>query len=286
MLTWATFLFTTAVYAASTEYGLTGFPASSYDPTCATACLRSFSMLTLNCSSEGATVGMVTFQTSTECYATNAAFLTSVAWCAHTKCADYAPSASLMEYWWYMQITGQRSAGAPAVPAKWTYGEALAQVDTPPTVQLDAMDTSLNTTSLAAPDVYEPQYNVLSSIHREGTVENAYGYVQPDLPDVCPIKAHTVKYRYVSDRLWTANCPDVAWLLPLGLSSHRPSSTIPNLAEHGGKIPRTIVALHDRKSTTCRPCSLHCFDGSPQHCLHIHQLRVETAKPLEPDNAP
>lgn len=181
LLLWTIWLAIDAATAASTEYGLTGFPANSYDPVCATACLRSFSTLTLSCSSEGVTVGMVTFETSTECYAVNTPFLTSVAWCAHTKCASVEPSASLMEYWWYMQITGQRSAGVVAVPAKWTYAEALAQVTTPPTTQLDAMDTSLNVTSLAPPSVYEAQYNVLYSTTRESTVENGFGYVKPVL---------------------------------------------------------------------------------------------------------
>jgi hypothetical protein len=177
LFVWAIWLFALATDAASTEYGLTGFPANSYDPICATACLRSFSMLTLNCSSEGVTVGMVTFQTSTECYATNTAYLTSVAWCAHTKCMDFKPSASLLEYWWDMQITGQKSAGVVTVPAKWTYAEALAQVETPPTIQLQLADTTLNTTSLTSPNVYKPQYNVLYSTQREGTVENGFGYV-------------------------------------------------------------------------------------------------------------
>jgi hypothetical protein len=83
-----------------------------------------------------------------------------------------------MEYWWDMQIRGQKSAGVAAVPAKWTYAEALAEVRMAPTVQLDATETSLNTTSLTPPSVYEAQYNVLYSTQREGTVENGYRYVE------------------------------------------------------------------------------------------------------------
>lgn len=77
-----------------------------------------------------------------------------------------------------MQITGQKSAGVAAVPAKWTYAEALAEVRMTPTVQLNPTETSLNTTSLAPPSVYEAQNNVLYSTQREGTVENDYGYVE------------------------------------------------------------------------------------------------------------
>ena len=164
-----------ATSAFAGETGLTGFPANVYDPCCATACLRSLNTLTLNCSSKGVTVGMVTFSTPTECYAVDTPFLTSVAWCAHIKCADYHVTASLMEYWWDMQVTGQKAAGVKAVPAKWTYGEALAQVTKPPTFQLSSTDTVLNTTALVAPEIYTEQYNVLYGVQREGTVENGYG---------------------------------------------------------------------------------------------------------------
>lgn len=176
-LAWVICLSATAVMAGET--GLTGFPANIYDPYCATACLRALNTLTLSCSSEGVTVGMVTFSTSTECYANNTPYLTSVAWCANTKCAGYDVSASLMEYWWDMQITGQKAAGVKAVPAKWTYGEALGHVTEAPTLHLGATDTVLNDTSLVPPSIYQEQYNVLYGVQREGTVENAFGYEVP-----------------------------------------------------------------------------------------------------------
>lgn len=98
-LVWAVCFSATAVNAISTEYDLTGFPANSYDPVCATACLRCLYTMMLDCSHEGAMIGMVQLMTSTECYAANHAYLTSVAWCARTKCEDVDPSPVLMEYW-------------------------------------------------------------------------------------------------------------------------------------------------------------------------------------------
>lgn len=132
-------------------------------------------MLTLSCSSEGVTVGMQVFETSSECFSQNDPYLKSVALCAHTKCEDAQSSASLMEYWWDMQITGQKTAGVPTVPAKWSYGEALSKVKSLPVLQLTSSDTALNETSLAPPDVYLAQFNALWSTQNSGVVANQYG---------------------------------------------------------------------------------------------------------------
>lgn len=170
---WLAWLLITPVLAG--DEGLAGYPANMYDPYCATACVRSLSSLTLNCSNGGVTLGMVTFSTSTECYASDTPYLTSLAWCAHTKCATYDVSASKMEYFWDRQATGQKAAGVYAVPAKWTYAEALQHVTEPPTLQLLPTDTALNSTALVPESVYQAQYNVLYSVQRESTQENTYG---------------------------------------------------------------------------------------------------------------
>jgi hypothetical protein len=129
----------------------------------------------LDCSSGGASIGMVTLSTSTECYAENSAYLSSVTWCTHVYCKDFNPAASPLEYWWDIQIAGQKVAGLHAVPAKWTYAQALAELTGPPTFRLSASDTRLNETSLVPPEVWQAQYNVLYSTQREGTITNIYG---------------------------------------------------------------------------------------------------------------
>jgi hypothetical protein len=112
---WSTCLLTTSVLAQS---GLTGLPTNPYDPYCAMACLRSLYTLNLACSTSGGTLGMLTFTTSSECWATNTPYLTSLAWCINTKCAQYDESASKLEYFWENQATGQSDAGVATVPAK------------------------------------------------------------------------------------------------------------------------------------------------------------------------
>ncbi|OCL07257.1 hypothetical protein AOQ84DRAFT_377858 [Glonium stellatum] len=123
----------------------------------------------------GDTLGMMTMMTTSSCWATNTPYLTSLAWCMHTKCAKFNILNSKLEYFWEQEATGQSTAGVKIVPPKWSYAEALANVTTPPTKQLVANDTDLNTTSLVAPDVYQAQWNVLTSVQRETTIENSYG---------------------------------------------------------------------------------------------------------------
>lgn len=160
------------------EGELTGFPANPYDPYCAMACLRSLSSLTLDCSSsEGDMLGMVQMTTSSECWASNTPYLTSLAWCMKTRCYGLDIPASKFESFWELDATGQTSAGVEVVPAKWSYAESLAQIDSPPTFQLSATDVSLNQTSLVNDHVYTMQWNILTSVQEETTRENAMGWV-------------------------------------------------------------------------------------------------------------
>lgn len=96
--------------------------------------------------------------TPPECFAADGPFLTSVAWCLHSKCAAASGvPASKLESFWEQFVTG--SAGK--VPARWTYAEALAVVDPrPPPRQLGASDRELNATSIVNPVVYLMQWNV------------------------------------------------------------------------------------------------------------------------------
>ncbi|KAK4902932.1 hypothetical protein LTR27_000871 [Elasticomyces elasticus] len=228
---------TISTTAFSTEWGLNGFPANPYDPVCATACLRSFSSLDLSCSDGGVTVGMVTFATSTECFAHNAPFLTSVAWCADSQCADADPSAALMEYWWDMQITGQKTAGVATVPAMWTYAQALAHAEAP-TVQLMAMDTALNVTSRVPSDVYEAQYNVLWSTHHQGTLMNKYGIIMLAIGFGLPVIMTWLSYILGEARLMATVRAYVVW--PSTIGSYHVRS-LPHLI---GKAPTIGQALY------------------------------------------
>lgn len=93
----------------------------------------------------------------------------------NTKCAEYDVPESKLEYFWETEATGQSQAGQKGVRPIWSYAGTLANVTSPPTVQLAADAKSLNTTSLVSPEVYQEQWNVLTSVQTETTTENAFG---------------------------------------------------------------------------------------------------------------
>lgn len=171
--------------------GLTGYPANAYDPYCAMSCVRSLYGLLLSCSSQGDRVGMVTSPTSSECWATNTPYLTSLAWCMNTTCSEFDIPTSKLEWFWETEATGQSTAGQVLVPPKWSYAIALSNVNPkPPANQLAANDTYLNVTSVVSPTVYEEQWNVLTALQREGKTENGLGYDDDHPP--CPSRQRAV----------------------------------------------------------------------------------------------
>lgn len=152
--------------------GMQGY--HSYDPLCAMACLRSIYSMMLDCSDGGQRLGMMGMMTSTTCWAQNTPYLTTLAYCMSVKCDEDTPRSKL-ETFWENEATGQKSAGIATVPAKWSYGDALAHVDGTPSVQLTATDTMLNTTSLVDESTYKAQYNVLYVTMNSGSTLAHYG---------------------------------------------------------------------------------------------------------------
>lgn len=156
--------------------GLAGYGLNFYDPLCAESCLRSFSPLKLSCSivtghgaHKRATASPVF--SPPKCKANNSAFLTSVASCFSQKCS--AEKMSKLEGYWEENVTGSKD-----VPAKWTYNEALAEVEeNPAKYQLKPTDFSLNETSIVEPLTYLKQWNQLGAYKNEMFLESRYRYV-------------------------------------------------------------------------------------------------------------
>ncbi|KAL4731477.1 hypothetical protein ACLX1H_000445 [Fusarium chlamydosporum] len=153
--------------------GLAGYGLNFYDPLCAESCLRSFSPLKLSCSivtghgaHKRATASPVF--SPPKCKANNSAFLTSVASCFSQKCS--AEKMSKLEGYWEENVTGSKD-----VPAKWTYNEALAEVEeNPAKYQLKPTDFSLNETSIVEPLTYLKQWNQLGAYKNEMFLESRY----------------------------------------------------------------------------------------------------------------
>lgn len=172
---WLACLLTRPVLGALVGYGI--YP---YDPPCAHACYRSLSSLTLECSSDmasGSDMGSDSDMTSPQCRAGDTPWLTTLAWCMRTKCAEYNVSTSELEAFWEEQCTGD-----PTVAPKWGYSTTLFNIAQPPTQELTEIDNTLNLTALVNPAVYEAQYNALTAVQRENVVESGFGYdIDPSL---------------------------------------------------------------------------------------------------------
>ena len=82
--------------------GLVGFGIPMYEPSCAFACQRILQTSKLNCSTPpvadrwhgGSGLG---FDTSDDCYASDTAFLLSLAWCLHQRCDEH--SWTISRFW-------------------------------------------------------------------------------------------------------------------------------------------------------------------------------------------
>lgn len=110
-------------------HGLIGYGINMYDPLCAKACRDGFSSAVLDCSEEldmerGNMMDMGAVMTSPECYATDDAFLQSLAYCMHQRCN--ATETWKLEQWWVMQVAGQGPDSQP-VP-QVSYQDTLAKV--------------------------------------------------------------------------------------------------------------------------------------------------------------
>jgi len=147
-----------------TSYSFPGYGFAWYAPACANACWSVLSGATLSCSEmmdhSGNMGGHMMAMTSPECKAGDTALLTSMAYCMAQNCPDSVTPAQREDYWRMRMLdtTG-------TVRAKWTYGEALAQVQEPPTVEFNASSTDvlLNQTVLVNKDAYglNNRFNVL-----------------------------------------------------------------------------------------------------------------------------
>ncbi|KAK0721936.1 hypothetical protein B0T26DRAFT_749404 [Lasiosphaeria miniovina] len=101
---------------ASAVQFFVGYGNLPYDPLCAEPCFRSFTSYMLACpdridSSHGSDMSMMSTSTPS-CYAASTPFLTSVAWCMSSKCAEYAVAASKLKFSWKQTVTGDRAVAS------------------------------------------------------------------------------------------------------------------------------------------------------------------------------
>ncbi|OQV06948.1 hypothetical protein CLAIMM_11446 [Cladophialophora immunda] len=165
-------------------HGLIGYGINMYFPYCCTACRNVLSGSQLNCSEVmemedmgGMDMGGGEFMTMPECYATDDAFLQSLALCISQRCPKDPNEHDLegwqIEKWWAMNVVG--SAAVQPDP-KESYAKALAKVTTVPTETLVAGDP-LNRTMLVSVEDYQPNWNADKIFEHIEILHERYGLV-------------------------------------------------------------------------------------------------------------
>lgn len=148
-------------------HGLIGYGINMYHPTCASACRNVLSSSKLNCSEvmdmsgmEGMDMGSSDFDTSPECFASDDAFLQSLAVCISQRCPGDPFDGPGLEVWQIEQWWQKNVAGTMAVQPdpKETYQQALAKVKMMPT-QAVVLGDPLNQTMLTREEDYQPNWN-------------------------------------------------------------------------------------------------------------------------------
>ncbi|KAF2185754.1 hypothetical protein K469DRAFT_664736 [Zopfia rhizophila CBS 207.26] len=157
------------------SFAFIGYGISMYKPNCAFACRSSIEAAMLACSSHDHGGGGHSHggsgMTSPECRAGDTPFLTTLAYCINSTCAQYNVEAWKLEKYWADKTTGDK-----AVVPKWTYAQALAQVEEPPTEELEE-DATLNFTAKVNEETWNEYRETLKHFELAETVHSQYGLI-------------------------------------------------------------------------------------------------------------
>ncbi|KAL2138211.1 hypothetical protein VTI28DRAFT_7271 [Corynascus sepedonium] len=165
-----------------TAVALMGLGQQMYYPACGYACLNTLSTFPLSCTTHDhhdmggdmsdMEMDMPSMATTTPaCRAEDRAYLTTLAWCFHTKCTDDAVPDWDLEKFWAEQATTD-----PTVAPKWSYSAALANISRPPTKELAADDT-LNVTALVPQDAWTSEYGTMTTMEFVEAWHERYGLI-------------------------------------------------------------------------------------------------------------
>lgn len=142
-----------------------GHGIDMFKPLCAFSCRSAISTAMLACS-EGA--GQSIFPvTPPACYAEDTPFLTTLAYCIESTCAESVEGWVLEKYW------REQAAGDKALLPKWTYREALSEVSEPPSQELGPV---LNYTAVITQEMWEIHANSMDYYAWQELLHARYGY--------------------------------------------------------------------------------------------------------------
>ena len=92
--------------------------------------------------------------TDPACYASNDAFLETLAYCMQSRCTD-------LELWEGEKYWTEMATGSPDVPAKYSYGETLKLLSSSPPNATIARGKALNVTSKTRDHDYQMAWNTV-----------------------------------------------------------------------------------------------------------------------------
>ena len=159
-------------------HGFIGYGYSLYDPLCAYTCRDLFSSSRLNCSEPmdpAATDEDAEADTTPECYATDDAFLQSLAYCLSTHCQDVS-LWDLEEYWGKYEADWEPRKAIP----KASYQQTSQNITTKPTDIL-VIGEDLNKTMMVSDEDYELAHNSYSNFRKMEINHATHGCVTAEL---------------------------------------------------------------------------------------------------------
>lgn len=165
---------------AKTGHGFVGYGIRFENPACAFACRESISGAILQCSitDMGNMEGMSGMDdmsggpmTDPECYATDDAFLRTLALCISTRCSSV--SVWRLEQFWKGNVAGSDDTQPDP---KETYQQTLAKIYRTPTVEYSGTGW-LNQTSIVPYDLWFANYNTDVAFGEQESQQEKYGQV-------------------------------------------------------------------------------------------------------------
>ncbi|KAB8266015.1 ferric reductase like transmembrane component-domain-containing protein [Aspergillus pseudonomiae] len=186
------------VYSAN---GFVGYGISMYKPPCAHAC-RSSITNPLNCSTSSDDGLHVTWNVEKspgpECYATNDAFLQTLAYCLYSHC-QMIPNSTLQRYW-EMNVAG--SEKDQPLP-KQAYQQALNSIGSRPNITVNA-STVLESASLVSEELYDLNWRTLAVFEKAEATHEKYGLVLLLTGAIIPIGLSFARFIPLPTRLKTS----------------------------------------------------------------------------------
>lgn len=148
--------------------------------------------------------------TSATCRANDDAYLTTLAYCLSSKCPKSVALWELEQFW-----AAPATTGDPTVPAKWSYQEALRNVNNTPSVAW-AMGNTLNTTMLVNDRFWGIQYRFWPTLDYNSYIMFQYSIVLLVVGFAAPIAITWLsKLPYVSGLVERLN-PYLIWPSTVG----------------------------------------------------------------------